>query len=52
MGSASQVPETLLLGKGELSTGHAWRAPPVRGWPLLRDALAGFRQPAAHRVWR
>jgi YihY family inner membrane protein len=44
MGSASQVPESQLLGEGELSADHAWRA--LRrygGWQLLRDALVRFR---------
>src|SRR5215208_210508 len=44
MGSARQVPESRLLGEGELSADHAWGA--LRrygGWPLLRDALARFR---------
>jgi YihY family inner membrane protein len=44
MSSVSQVPETRLLGEGELSADHAWRA--LRrygGWPLLRDALVRFR---------
>ena len=44
MGSARWVPETRLLGQGELSADHAWRA--LRrygGWRLLRDALVRFR---------
>ena len=44
MSSARRVPETRLLGEGELSADHAWRA--LRrygGWPLLRDALVRFR---------
>jgi uncharacterized BrkB/YihY/UPF0761 family membrane protein len=44
MGSARRVPETRLLGQGELSADHAWRA--LRrygGWQLLRDALVRFR---------
>src|SRR5215211_1301428 len=44
MSSARQVPESRLLGEGELSADHAWGA--LRrygGWPLLRDALARFR---------
>src|SRR5215211_8699168 len=44
MSSARQVPETRLLGEGELSADHAWRA--LRrygGWHLLRDALVRFR---------
>jgi uncharacterized BrkB/YihY/UPF0761 family membrane protein len=38
------VPETRLLGEGELSADHAWRA--LRrygGWRLLRDAFLRFR---------
>jgi YihY family inner membrane protein len=44
MSGARQVPETRLLGEGELSADHAWRA--LRrygGWQLLRDALVRFR---------
>jgi YihY family inner membrane protein len=44
MSSARRVPETRLLGQGELSADHAWRA--LRrygGWRLLRDALVRFR---------
>jgi YihY family inner membrane protein len=44
MSSARRVPETRLLGEGELSADHAWRA--LRrygGWRLLRDALVRFR---------
>ena len=44
MGSARRVPETWLLGEGELSADHAWRA--LRrygGWRLLGDALVRFR---------
>src|SRR4029453_15333519 len=44
MSSARRVPETRLLGGGELSADHAWRA--LRrygGWQLLRDALVRFR---------
>jgi YihY family inner membrane protein len=44
MSSARRVPETRLLGEGELSADHAWRA--LRrygGWSLLRDALVRFR---------
>src|SRR5215216_6931759 len=44
MNSGGRVPESRLLGEGELSADHAWRA--LRrygGWPLLRDALARFR---------
>jgi YihY family inner membrane protein len=44
MSSASQVPETRLLGGGELSADHAWRALRRYGsWQLLRDALVRFR---------
>ena len=44
MSSARRVPETRLLGEGELSADHAWRT--LRrygGWHLLRDALVRFR---------
>jgi YihY family inner membrane protein len=44
MSSTRRVPETRLLGEGELSADHAWRA--LRrygGWRLLRDALVRFR---------
>src|SRR5215211_5537558 len=44
MSGARRVPETRLLGEGELSADHAWRA--LRrygGWPLVRDALVRFR---------
>ena len=44
MSGARRVPETRLLGEGELSADHAWRA--LRrygGWRLLRDALVRFR---------
>jgi YihY family inner membrane protein len=44
MSSAHRVPETRLLGEGELSADHAWRA--LRrygGWYLLRDAFVRFR---------
>jgi YihY family inner membrane protein len=44
MSSARRVPETGLLGEGELSADHAWRA--LRrygGWRLLRDAVVRFR---------
>ena len=44
MSSTSRVPETRLLGEGELSADHAWHA--LRrygGWRLLRDALVRFR---------
>jgi YihY family inner membrane protein len=44
MSSARRVPETRLLGEGELSADHAWRALcRYGGWPLLRDALVRFR---------
>jgi len=44
MSSAHRVPETRLLGEGELSADHAWRT--LRrygGWHLLRDAAVRFR---------
>jgi YihY family inner membrane protein len=44
MSSTDRVPETWLLGEGELSADHAWRA--LRrygGWPLLRDGIVRFR---------
>jgi YihY family inner membrane protein len=44
MSSIRRVPETRLLGEGELSADHAWRA--LRrygGWCLLRDAFLRFR---------
>jgi YihY family inner membrane protein len=44
MSSVGRVPETRLLGQGELSAEDAWRA--LRrygGWRLLRDALVRFR---------
>jgi YihY family inner membrane protein len=44
MSSARRVPETRLLGQGELSADDAWRA--LRrygGWQLLRDAFVRFR---------
>ena len=44
MSSIRPVPETRLLGEGELSADHAWRA--LRrygGWQLLRDAFLRFR---------
>jgi uncharacterized BrkB/YihY/UPF0761 family membrane protein len=44
MSSTRRVPETRLLGEGELSADHAWRT--LRrygGWHLLRDALVRFR---------
>jgi YihY family inner membrane protein len=44
MNSSGRVPETRLLGQGELSADHAWRA--LRrygGWRLLHDAFLRFR---------
>jgi hypothetical protein len=44
MSSIRRVPETRLLGEGELSADDAWRA--LRrygGWHLLRDAVVRFR---------
>jgi YihY family inner membrane protein len=44
MSSTRRVPETRLLGQGELSADDAWRA--LRrygGWLLVRDALVRFR---------
>jgi YihY family inner membrane protein len=44
MSSTRRVPETRLLGQGELSADHAWRA--LRrygGWPLFRDSFVRFR---------
>ena len=44
MSSTGRVPETWLLGEGELSADHAWQA--LRrygGWRLLRDAFLRFR---------
>jgi hypothetical protein len=44
MSSTRRVPETGLMGQGELSADHAWRA--LRrygGWRLLRDAVVRFR---------
>jgi YihY family inner membrane protein len=44
MSSARRVPETRLMGEGELSADQAWRA--LRrygGWSLLRDAFVRFR---------
>jgi YihY family inner membrane protein len=44
MSSARRVPETRLLGGGELSADHAWRT--LRrygGWHLVRDAVVRFR---------
>jgi YihY family inner membrane protein len=44
MSSARLVPETRLLGEGELSADHAWRALRRYGsWSLLRDAFLRFR---------
>ena len=44
MSSTGPVPETWLLGEGELSADHAWRALRRYGsWHLLRDALVRFR---------
>jgi YihY family inner membrane protein len=44
MSSARRVPETRLLGQGELSADDAWRALRRYGsWRLLRDALVRFR---------
>jgi hypothetical protein len=44
MNSGGRVPETWLLGEGELSADHAWRAPRRYGsWRLLRDAFLRFR---------
>jgi YihY family inner membrane protein len=44
MNSVSPVPETRLLGEGELSADHAWRALRRYGsWRLLRDAFLRFR---------
>jgi YihY family inner membrane protein len=44
MSSTRRVPETVLMGAGELSADHAWRA--LRrygGWRLVRDAFVRFR---------
>ena len=44
MSWSGRVPETRLLGQGELSADHAWRA--LRrygGWRLLHDAFLRFR---------
>jgi YihY family inner membrane protein len=44
MSSARRVPETRLMGGGELSADHAWQA--LRrygGWQLLCDAVVRFR---------
>jgi YihY family inner membrane protein len=44
MNSGGRVPETRLLGEGELSADHAWRALRRYGsWRLLRDAFLRFR---------
>ena len=44
MSSGGRVPETRLLGEGELSADHAWRALRRYGsWRLLRDAFLRFR---------
>jgi YihY family inner membrane protein len=44
MSSTGQVPETRLLGEGELSADHAWRTLRRYGsWQLLRDGLVRFR---------
>jgi YihY family inner membrane protein len=44
MNSGGPVPETRLLGEGELSADHAWRALRRYGsWRLLRDAYLRFR---------
>jgi hypothetical protein len=44
MSSGGRVPETRLLGEGELSADHAWRALRRYGsWHLLRDAFLRFR---------
>jgi uncharacterized BrkB/YihY/UPF0761 family membrane protein len=44
MSNARLVPETRLLGEGELSADHAWRALRRYGsWSLLRDAFLRFR---------
>ena len=44
MNSGGPVPETRLLGEGELSADHAWRALRRYGsWRLLRDAFLRFR---------
>jgi uncharacterized BrkB/YihY/UPF0761 family membrane protein len=41
---SGRVPETWLLGEGELSADHAWQALRRYGsWHLLRDALVRFR---------
>jgi YihY family inner membrane protein len=44
MSSTRRVPETVLMGQGELSADHAWRALRRYGrWRLLRDAFLRFR---------
>jgi YihY family inner membrane protein len=44
MSNGDPIPETRLLGGGELSADHAWRALRRYGsWHLLRDALVRFR---------
>jgi YihY family inner membrane protein len=44
MSSIGRVPETWLLGEGELSADHAWLALRRYGsWHLLRDAFLRFR---------
>jgi YihY family inner membrane protein len=44
MSSGGRVPETWLLGEGELSADHAWRALRRYGsWRLLHDAFLRFR---------
>jgi YihY family inner membrane protein len=44
MSGTGRVPETWLLGEGELSADHAWQALRRYGsWHLLRDALVRFR---------
>jgi YihY family inner membrane protein len=44
MSSTGRVPETWLLGEGELSADHAWQALRRYGsWHLIRDAFLRFR---------
>ena len=44
MSSGGRVPETRLLGEGELSADHAWRALRRYGsWRLRCDAFLRFR---------
>jgi YihY family inner membrane protein len=44
MSTTGRVPETWLLGEGELSADHAWQALRRYGsWHLLRDAFLRFR---------